>query len=187
MVLALASGCQKSVSEQQREAEEARREADEKTARTIEETREKVDQARYEANKELADTHDKLQEKTNEAVASGNDAINKAQENAAKEETDVTLALKKAGDDMRRSVETRLDDIDQRLNKARESTAKQSGAVKAKSESMLTDLKHKSDGVRQDLKSFEVKTVLAVDDFTKQINQRLNELKKGIDQIEAEH
>jgi archaellum component FlaC len=127
-----------------------------------------------------------MNQKVDDLAASGNDAIRRAQEKAEVETQDVSEALRKAGENLRRSIETQLNGIDKRVATAREAVGEKTGEVRAKSEKTLDDVARKTESVRQDLKTFETKTIQSIEAFSKQINDRLKELGKSIDGIESQ-
>jgi hypothetical protein len=184
MVLALV-GCEKSMTEQQKEVSEARQQVDVKTAAAVEGTRQKVEAAQNEANKEMAATRAELQQRTQAAVKEGNETVRTARQDVQNEAHDSALALRKSGADLRRPIEAELDDLDKRAQTVRSDLAKKTGAARARAETQLNDISLRSQALRSDLREFEAKTIKSMEDFKGHVDQRLTDLHQGLERAES--
>jgi chromosome segregation ATPase len=198
MVLALAAAaCQKSAQEERSEAINAQKEATETARAAADDRIKEVTQANREASKDIASA----QNQASKDIASAQGEASEKARTAAKDETEKTAeaqrkanaetreavdAVHKDQADVRKSVEAKLNKLDERV---RDLTKEANGtkvapSVATSARQQLTAAEAEIKSLRTELPQLQTNTPPAVEQFKARADQRVASIQKTLDQVD---
>jgi hypothetical protein len=162
---------------EQQKAEEVARDANNDLQREVvkanEKAAEKINEAEREAKARVA-----------EAERDGADKVADAKKGADDASSDAVKAFQEARTDLRKSVETELESIDERVGELKKKIGKAEPAVQNQVAPQVTAVEQKTKTLRSDLRAFESQTAASVNDFRVRLERSMAELKKKLDELD---
>jgi len=187
LVLVLATGaCEKSVREERNEAITAQREADKTANEAAGERSKEVTEANREAAKEMAQSRREAQKDSLKAVENEIEKTSGAQEKANEETREAVGATQRDQVDLHKSVESRLNKLDQRVRDLTKEAndAKVAPAVATDARQKLSLATTEINGLRSDLPQLQTGTATSVEAFRVRADQRIKEIEQRLDQVD---
>jgi hypothetical protein len=187
MVAALAlAACQKSVPEERTEALNAQREADQTAREAANERSKEVAAANREAAKDITAAQREADEARQQAVTEEIAKTAEAQRTANAETREAIDATHKVQMDLRKSVEARLNKLDERvrdLNKEA-NDPKVAPAVATSAHTQLTAAEAEIRNLRTELPQLQTSPAPSVEQFRVRADQRVAQIEKALDQVD---
>lgn len=187
LVLALAAGaCQKSAQEERTEAVNAQREADQTAREAAGDRSKEVAENDREAAEKMADTRREAQKDDLKAVQNEIERTSGAQEKANEETQEAVAASQRDAVDVRKSVESRLKKLDDRVRdltkEANES--KKAPAVQTDARQKLSLASTEISGLRSDMPTAQSGKTPTLEQFRARADQRIKEIEHTLDQVD---
>ena len=185
VALALAA-CQKSAPEQRTEALEAQREANQTAREAADERSKEVAQANREAAKDISAAQREAAEARQQAVTDEIAKSAEAQRSAAAETREAIEATQKAQVDLRKSVEARLNKLDERLHELSKEAndPKVAPAVATSAHQQLTSAEAEIRNLRTELPQLQTSAAPSVEQFRVRADERVARIEKTLDQVD---
>jgi hypothetical protein len=198
LVLALAAaGCQKSAQQEQSEAINAQRAADQTAREAASERNKEVAEANREAAKEVAEAqrvagkdtaeaqHD-ADEKARKAMADQAEKTSDAQRKANAETREAVDTTRKAQLDLRESVESKLNKLDERVRDLTKEAGepKVAPATASSARQKLAQAEAEIKGLRGELPQIEKASGTSVEQFRTRADQRFSQIERTLDQVD---
>jgi len=185
VALALAA-CQKSAPEQRTEALEAQREANQTAREAADERSKEVAQANREAAKDISAAQREADEARQKAVTDEIAKSAEAQRSAATETREAIDATQKAQVDLRKSVEARLNKLDERLHELSKEAndPKVAPAVATNAHQQLTSAEAEIRNLRTELPQLQTSAAPSVEQFRVRADERVARIEKTLDQVD---
>lgn len=185
VALALAA-CQKSVPEERTEALNAQREADQTAREAANERSKEVTQANREAAKEITAAQREADEARQQAVTEEIAKTAEAQRTANTETREAIEATHNAQMDLRKSVEARLNKLDERVRELNKEAndPKVAPAVATSAHTQLTAAEAEIRNLRTELPQLQTSPAPSVEQFRVRADQRVAQIEKTLDQVD---
>ena len=185
VALALAA-CQKSAPEQRTEALNAQREADQTAREAANERSKEVAQANREAAKEITAAQREADEARQQAVTEEIAKTAEAQRTANAETREAIEATHKVQMDLRKSVEARLNKLDERVRELNKEAndPKVAPAVATSAHTQLTAAEAEIRNLRTELPQLQTSPAPSVEQFRVRADQRVAQIEKTLDQVD---
>jgi hypothetical protein len=185
MVACLAvPACQKSAEDHASEAAKEQKKAEEVARDASNDLNREVVKANEEAAKKVSDAEREAKARVAEAQRDGAEKVADAQKGADEASSDAVKAFQAARTDLRKSVETELESIDERVGELKKKLGKAEPAVQNQVAPQVTAVEQKTKTLRSDLRAFETQTAASVDEFRVRLERSMIELKKKLDEID---
>jgi len=185
VALALAA-CQKSAPEERTEALNAQREADQTAREAANERSKEVAQANREAAKEITAAQREADEARQQAVTEEIAKTAEAQRTANAETREAIEATHKVQMDLRKSVEARLNKLDERVRELNKEAndPKVAPAVASSAHTQLTAAEAEIRNLRTELPQLQTSPAPSVEQFRVRADQRVAQIEKALDQVD---
>jgi hypothetical protein len=185
VALALAA-CQKSAPEERTEALNAQREADQTAREAANERSKEVAQANREAAKEITAAQREADEARQQAVTEEIAKTAEAQRTANAETREAIEATHKVQMDLRKSVEARLNKLDERVRELNKEAndPKVAPAVATSAHTQLTAAEAEIRNLRTELPQLQTSPAPSVEQFRVRADQRVAQIEKALDQVD---
>jgi arginyl-tRNA synthetase len=188
LVLGGAAGCEKSVSEERNEAINAQREADETAREARVERQGEVQEANREAAKEVTAARKEAREESLKAVEDEIEKTAGAQKEAREETVEAIQASKEGRMELRKSVEQRLNKIDEHARELQTklddaSSKGTSTAVPLEARQKLTEVQRESKSLRSEIQS-ETATTPPMPEYKTNLERRMDALEASLDRLD---
>ena len=143
-----------------------------------------VVKANQEAAEKVSEAEREAKARVAEAQRDGAEKVADAQKGADDASSDAVKAFQAARTDLRKSVETELESIDERVGELKKKIGKAEPAVQNQVAPQVTAVEQKTKTLRSDLRAFETQTAASVDEFRVRLERSMIELKKKLDEID---
>lgn len=185
IALALAA-CQKSVPEERTEALNAQREADQTAREAATERSKEVTQANREAAKDISAAQREAEEAKQQAVTEEIAKTAEAQRTANAETREAIEATHNVQMDLRKSVEARLNKLDERVRELSKEAndPKVAPAVATSARTQLTAAETEIRNLRTELPQLQTSPAPSVEQFRVRADQRVAQIEKTLDQVD---
>jgi hypothetical protein len=185
MVACLAvPACQKSAEDHASEAAKEQKKAEEVARDASNDLNREVVKANQEAAEKVSEAEREAKARVAEAQRDGADKVADAQKGADEASSDAVKAFQAARTDLRKSVETELESIDERVGELKKKIGKAEPAVQNQVSPQVTAVEQKTKTLRSDLRAFETQTAASVDEFRVRLERSMIELKKKLDELD---
>jgi hypothetical protein len=176
--------CQKKAEDHAAEAAKEQTKAEEVARDAANDLNREVVKANQEAAEKVTEAEREAKARVADAVRDGTDKVADAQKNADEASSDAVKAFQEARTDLRKSVETELESIDERVGELKKKIGKAEPAVQTQVAPQVTAVEQKTKTLRSDLRAFETQTAASVNEFRVRLERSMAELKKKLDELD---
>ena len=176
--------CQKSAEDHAADAAKEQKKADEVARDASNDMQREVVKANQEAAEKVSEAEREAKARVADAARDGAGKVADAQKGADEASSDAVKAFQEARTDLRKSVETELESIDERVGELKKKIGQAEPAVQNQVTPQVTAVEQKTKTLRSDLRAFETQTAASVNEFRVRLERSMIELKKKLDELD---